>query len=109
MSIFKPRIVLRMVELYSGRHEPENIRPIAEMYWTFLIVSSLVASLLILCIGVWQYARVNTILEGDSTTVNVQSQGIDRGELGKVLDVLQTRQSSLDSGNFDKSKFKDPS
>ncbi len=95
---------------YEARHEPENMRPLAEVYWRVLLVSALVALAGILAFGVWEFIGVTQKLNaGAGLKSSEQSDVLSRKELTEVLDLYQARQAEFDAAKRSRATVPDPS
>ncbi|MBP9757451.1 MAG: hypothetical protein KBD06_02535 [Candidatus Pacebacteria bacterium] len=86
-------------ELYEARHEPENLRPIAETYWRVLLFSSLIAAVGIILFGIWQFSSVMTTISSTSSgSAAQQAPAIDRAQLEEVLVQFSERRANFELG-----------
>lgn len=95
---------------YEARHEPENMRPLAEVYWRTLLVSALVALVGILSFGVWEFIDVtHTLSAGADLKSSEQSDILSRKDLTEMLDLYQARQAEFDAARGSRAGVPDPS
>ena len=95
--------------LYEARHEPENLRPIAEVYWRVVLLSSFVAAIGIILFGVWEFSAVMTTIS--STTSGSSSQQapvLDRAQLESTLVHFSERRANFDLGSATAPVVADP-
>jgi hypothetical protein len=103
-SIFKD-----LQSLYSARHEPENIRPLAEAYWRLLLMIGLAMVIGVLIYGTGEFFGVisNLSAEDPSNTPSA-STALNRTQLQKVLTSVSERQQRFSAPQtaaiFDPSK-----
>ncbi|MHB1087076.1 MAG: hypothetical protein ACYCZ0_05005 [Minisyncoccota bacterium] len=95
---------------YEARHEPENMRPLAELYWRVLLISSLVALAGILSFGVWEFIGVTQKLNaGAGLKSSEQSDILTRKDLSEILDLYRARQAEFDAAKASRATVPDPS
>lgn len=96
-------------ELYAARHEPENVRPLAEAYWRALLVLSALLIIGILFFGAWEFAsvmrKISTSSNGNAPKVDV----LDRTKLEDTLAKFAERQSTYEAAKGKKPGLSDPS
>ena len=86
-------------ELYEARHEPENLRPIAELYWRIMLVSAIIASIGIILFGVWEFSSVMTTISSTGAGSNAQQTPvIDKAQLERVLIQFTNRKADFELG-----------
>ncbi len=86
-------------ELYEARHEPENLRPIAEAYWRGVLLLAVIASGLIIFFGIWQFSSVTSTMSAASETATAQQKPvIDEDQLEKALIKFQERKANFEMG-----------
>jgi hypothetical protein len=83
-------------DIYAARHEPENLRPIAETYWRILLVCVGVGMIALLVVGVWQFTRVLGIISTSAEQAPVQPNVIDRQKLDQVLSAVDARKLNFE-------------
>ena len=84
-------------ELYEARHEPENLRPIAELYWRVVLLSSIIAAIGIIAYGVWEFSSVMTTISTTSGGgATQQTPAIDRAQLEDALVQFSQRRANFD-------------
>lgn len=87
-------------ELYEARHEPENLRPIAEVYWRTLLIVALAAVALVILFGIWEFSSVlSTVTAANTDGAGQQKPAIDRAQLERALNAFSERKA-----NFEMSK-----
>lgn len=86
-------------ELYEARHEPENLRPIAELYWRVVLLCAVCAAGGVIAFGFWQFSSVMSIMSAASTNVTSQQvEPIDRTQLENALTSFSERQANFELG-----------
>lgn len=109
MSIFSDRWN-DWKNLYAARNEPENIRPLAELYWRALIGGGLLLIACIIVWGIWVFIAVITSL-GSAGAPNSQTPPIllDRNKLQTTISVFHSRANSFDAAQNAPATATDPS
>jgi hypothetical protein len=84
-------------DLYEARHEPENLRPIAELYWQTLLLSSIVGAICVIVFGIWEFSSVISIVSRDTTGGGAQEVSpIDRTQLDRTLTQFAERAANYE-------------
>lgn len=84
-------------ELYEARHEPENLRPIAELYWRVVLLCAVCAAGGVIVFGFWQFTSVMSIMNSASTNVTSnQISPIDRTLLEESLNAFALRRANFE-------------
>ncbi len=97
-------------ELYEARHEPENLRPIAEVYWRTILVAAIAAAGLIIFFGIWQFSTVISTMSSASQTATAQQKpAIARDELEAALLKFEERKANYELGKSVVPAVSDPS
>ncbi len=97
-------------ELYEARHEPENLRPIAEVYWRVVLLSAIVAAIGIILFGAWEFSAVMKTISTSSTGNGAQTTPtIDRTLLESTLSQFWDRQANFELGKAAAPVVSDPS
>lgn len=78
-------------DLYSARHEPENMRPLAEVYWRLLLMIGLVMVALVIAYGIWEFVGVMNNLSSTDPS-KPASATLNRSQLQNVLTSNRERQ-----------------
>ena len=91
-----PTSLLRVRDLYRARHEPENMRQLAEWYWHVLLSCAFVAVGCILIFGVLRFVQVFEALNPDSLTKASRPSVLDRSLLNEVIGEVGKRQATFD-------------
>jgi hypothetical protein len=95
---------------YEARHEPENMRPLAELYWRVLLVSALGALVGILSFGVWEFIGVTQKLNaGADLKSSEQADILSRKDLSEMLGLYRARQAEFDAAKASRATVPDPS
>ena len=97
-------------ELYESRHEPENLRPIAELYWRGVLLCSLVAAGGVIFFGVWMFSSVISTMSAASESSGAQqAAAIDRTMLENMLVKFSERRANFELGKKIRPAVTDPS
>ncbi len=97
-------------ELYESRHEPENLRPIAELYWRAMLVFAVVTAGLIIFFGIWQFSSVISTMSSASDTASAQQKpAIVREDLESALIRFEERRATFELGRTVVPAVADPS
>jgi hypothetical protein len=86
-------IYRQLRELYDARHEPEHIRPLAEIYWRILLLTSVLCIALILAYGVSEFVTVLGKLGSGGSAGSSTPVVLDRNQLTEALDAYRDRQA----------------
>ncbi len=96
--------------IYESRHEPENMRPLAEWYWRTLLSFALFAIVLVLAFGVWEFYTVTKKLNaGDSLRPAEQPEVLTKKDLAGMLDAYGEREARFDTAKNTRPTVADPS
>ncbi len=96
-------------ELYEARHEPENLRPLAELYWRVVLLVAVIASGLAICFGVWEFSSVTTTMSSASEQgTSQQTAAIDKAKLEEVLVKFGERSANFEMGKTITPEVTDP-
>ena len=82
---------------YAARNEPENMRPLAEVYWRALLTLGLLMVVGVLMYGTWEFFGVIANLSSADATTAPSSATLDRNQLQNMLDSLNARQKGFDA------------
>ncbi len=97
-------------ELYEARHEPENLRPIAELYWRVVLLGALVAAGFLIVFGVWEFSSVMSVMSAATTNGTAQQTlPIDRVQLEQALSTFSERKANFELGKNTVPAVTDPS
>lgn len=78
--------------LYEARAEPENLRPLADIYWRGLLLSTLAAIVGVFLFGLWEFVAVVESLGASPEANKLTPQAIlDRSYLEDVLGAYDER------------------
>jgi hypothetical protein len=96
--------------LYRARHEPENLRPLADMYWRFILALALLSVLGVALFGLWQFVMVVENLSAAQSGNNSASPVMfNRAKLDGVLRAYDARQAQYDASASSAVTITDPS
>ncbi len=91
-------------QLYEARHEPENLRPLAELYWRGLLLLTLAAAGGVIAFGIWEFSVVMKTMSATSADAGAQqAAAIDKTQLENTLMKFSERKA-----NFELSKSMGP-
>lgn len=96
-------------ERYVARHEPENIRPLAEMYWRGLLGLMLALVVGALLWGVWEFVGVLENLNATPMNSSTPPVALDRKLLEATLAAYEHRQAAFDALKSAPQTYVDPS
>ncbi len=97
-------------ELYEARHEPENLRPIAEAYWRALLLVALSAVAGTILFGVWEFSNVMEKITAQGAVANAPINNVlDRTQLQKAIADFDGRMATFESARIVVSTSTDPS
>lgn len=100
----------RLLEFYAARHEPENMRPLAEWYWRTLLTVTLFGLIGILVFGVWDfYAIMRRLSAGQNLKPSEQPALLSRAELQELLTAFEKRSASFEAAKSGSAGVSDPS
>jgi len=102
------QVLRRFSELYGARHEPEYLRPFAEILWRSLLLFIAVALLGILLFSASVFWGVIGDLTSAQGSRGRLPQAFDRAKLRQTLDGIQARQSRFDELKTNPSPVVDP-
>ena len=91
-SIFKD-----FQSLYAARHEPENMRPLAEVYWRALLMIGLIMVIGVLAYGTSEFIGVMSNLSAENPSNAPASTALNRPQLQSILSVAHNRQMRFDT------------
>lgn len=100
----------RLRALYRARHEPENLRPLADMYWRSVLAFMLLAVAGVIAFGLWQFVVVvENLSAAQSGNSSVSPVTFNRAKLDGVLRAYDTRQAQYDASASSAATVADPS
>ena len=78
--------------IYESRHEPENLRPIAELYWRMMLLSAVVVVALSIGFGIWEFSAVMTTISSASSVSSApQKPPVDKAALEDAVTQFSQR------------------
>ncbi len=84
-----------LVARYEARHEPEQLRPLAETYWRGILTLSVACVVGALGLGVWQFVTVVENISSAQSAASVSTPSVlDRNKLKAVLNQYDDRAAS---------------
>jgi hypothetical protein len=104
---FDTDIQVKLKDAYAARHEPEAIRLLARMYWSFLIVGLALTVTTAIAFGVWEFFRMPA---PDSGTSGMRPQtAFTRAQLQELLEKFDARAARFEERMTAPVSAKDPS
>ena len=82
---------------YAARHEPESMRPLAEVYWRVLLLVGLVMVAAVLLYGASEFFGVIANLSSDGPAKSRPAATLNRNQLEGTLRALQGRRQNFDA------------
>ena len=98
----------RFSELYGSRHEPEYLRPLAEILWRSLLFSVAIALLVILFFSASVFWSVIGDLTSAQSSRSRPPQAFDRAKLKQTLEGIRARQAFFDELKSNPTPVVDP-
>jgi hypothetical protein len=96
--------------LYEGRHQPESLQLLAELYWRTLLSVSLVCVVGILIFGTWEFISVLGELSSSQGGANSAPPAVlNRPQLESVLNTYDARQATYQATQANPVSIGDPS
>lgn len=82
---------------YTARHEPESMRPLAEVYWRMLLLIGLVLVVGVLLYGASEFFGVIANLSSDGPAKSRPAATLNRNQLQDTLQALHQRTQNFDA------------
>jgi len=95
--------------LYEARNEPENIRPLADIYWRLMLSCGLLLIVIAIGWGVWVFVAALSDLSSASPDTSSRPAALDRNQLQAVLAAYQARGQALTAEESQTTHIADPS
>jgi hypothetical protein len=96
--------------LYEARHEPENLRPLAELYWRILLLCALAAAGAVIGFGAWEFSSViSTMSSAAAQGTAQQAPAIDKAQLENALVKFSERRANFEMSKSVTPAVSDPS
>lgn len=98
-------------DMYSYRHNPENMHAFADLYWRTLLYTASAATLLAIGFGIWELSSVLQNL-GSSAGAGGSAQPVptlDRAQLKNTLQKFHAREARFESLKMSAPEIADPS
>ena len=100
----------RLRALYRARYEPENLRPLADMYWRSMLALALFSIVGVIVFGLWQFvAVVENLSAAQSGSTSASPVVFNRTKLESVLRAYDARQAQYDASASSAATVTDPS
>lgn len=100
----------RIRGFYEGRNEPENVRPLAQWFWSAILSFSVIATGAIVAFGTWEFIEVlQKLTAGDSLNRTSPPEVINRRDLQGFLDSYEDRKNDFVNAKSNASGVSDPS
>lgn len=97
-------------DLYGARHEPENLRPIAEAYWHAILLFAVIGMAGVVLLGLWEFSAVTSKIQSSLSNSNTpQGNALDRSQLEKTLNEFATRRAEFELASKGSHPIDDPS
>lgn len=103
------RIWAELRARYAARHEPENIRPLAELYWRGLLALALATIAGILMWGLWTFVDVVSTVSSAPASSGTPPAVLDRKTLEATLEAYTARESAFNELKASPKSYSDPS
>ena len=87
--------IKRTSAVVAGRHEPERIRVLANLYWRALLVVFLIIVITVLLYGIFGTLRVLRDLNGPGNVSAPPPPSLDRTILNAIIEGFENRQSQF--------------
>lgn len=94
---------------YAARHEPEKIKPLADLYWRLLLVLTLILIVSVLIWGVFKFIDVVTTLSTAPAGSGTPPVALDRKKLETALEAYAARQHDFNQLKVAPASYPDPS
>ncbi|MDB5237961.1 MAG: hypothetical protein JWM46_231 [Candidatus Kaiserbacteria bacterium] len=82
---------------YAARHEPESMRPLAEVYWRMLLMIGFLMVFGVLAYGTGEFFGVINNLSSADGSSATHAATLDRNSLQNTLEVLDARRARFDA------------
>jgi len=100
----------RFRALYRARYEPENLRPLADMYWRSMLALMLVSIVGVIMFGLWEFvAVVDSLASAQGNANSTPPVALNRPELEATLHAYDARQEQFRASLSAPVTAKDPS
>jgi len=92
--IFSTRTFRYIRDLYDARHEPENTRVLADLFWRVILVTTAFCIVAIIAFGSWQFITVLERLASAQRPEGTPPAALDRSELQAALTAFAQRETA---------------
>ncbi|MEK7601167.1 MAG: hypothetical protein AAB480_01375 [Patescibacteria group bacterium] len=100
----------RLRALHRARHEPENLRPLADVYWRSMLAFMLLSIVGVIAFGLWQFVVVvENLSAAQSGNSSASPVTFNRTKLEGVLRAYDARQAQYDASASGAATVADPS
>ncbi len=100
----------RLRALYRARHEPENLRPLADVYWRSMLAFMLLSIAGVIAFGLWQFVVVvENLSSAQSGNSSASPVTFNRTKLDGALRAYDARQAQYDASASGAATVADPS
>jgi hypothetical protein len=100
----------RLLALYRARYEPENLRPLADMYWRTMLSLMLISVAGVVAFGVWEFvAVVENLASGQNNDNSTPPVVLNRSQLETTLSIYGARQAQFQAAQSALVTVADPS
>lgn len=100
----------RLLAFYAGRHEPENMRPLAEWFWRTLLMLCAIAVVAILAHALWSFFGIMQKLSASQAVpASRQPELLSKAELQEFLASYAQRASEFEAAQTRRPTVVDPS
>jgi hypothetical protein len=97
-------------DFYAARHEPENMRPLAEWYWRVLLTIGFFALVFVVVYGVWEFYGVMRKLTAGANRKHSEIPSLlNRKDLVDTLAAFEARVAEFEAVKKEKGSVVDPS
>ncbi len=92
-----PSFLEGLYDVYAGRHQPENLRRLTDLYWRALLVLAFVAVVAVFTYGILTLNRVLVALGGAYSTAPTPAPALDRSTLNTTIAAFDARNARFEA------------